>query len=149
MIYVGIDIAKNSHVAAIVSNNGEVLTEPFPFDNTIQGFTLLLSSMSKFDKTKILIGLEATGHYGENLIQFLFQKEYNIVQLNPLQTASARKSAIRKTKTDKADTFAIIKVLMFEDVHSISAKDIDHIALRSLCNARRSLVTHSVRLVYR
>ena len=45
-IYVGIDIAKYTHYATIIDSNGEVLAKPFPFDNTKQGFNLLLSKLN-------------------------------------------------------------------------------------------------------
>ena len=41
MIYLGIDVAKNSHVAAAMSSEGEVLLMPFPFANSADGFSLL------------------------------------------------------------------------------------------------------------
>lgn len=141
MFYAGIDIAKNSHVAAISDNNGTTLVEPFSFDNNLLGFTKLLKVLNNYPNEKLLIGLEATAHYGENLIQFLFQNGFKVALLNPLQTAAFRKNNIRKTKTDKIDALIIIKVLLFEDVRIISSRDIDLITLRSLCNQRRNLLT--------
>ena len=41
MIYVGIDIAKLNHFAAIFSD-GEILIEPFKFTNDADGFQLLI-----------------------------------------------------------------------------------------------------------
>ena len=41
MIYVGIDIAKLYHYAAVVSADGLILTEPFKFSNDRDGFTKL------------------------------------------------------------------------------------------------------------
>lgn len=38
MIYVGIDIAKLNHYAAVLSTDGMVLTEPFKFSNDTDGF---------------------------------------------------------------------------------------------------------------
>lgn len=33
MIYVGIDVAKQTHYAAIMNSDGEILAEPFAFTN--------------------------------------------------------------------------------------------------------------------
>ena len=77
MFYVGIDIAKQSHVAAILSSDGEVLTEPFPFTNDSKGFNHLALKLSPYEMSSTLIGLESTSHYGDNLVHFLFRKGYN------------------------------------------------------------------------
>ena len=59
MIYVGVDIAKTNHYAAIVDySTGEVIETPFLVTNNSTGFNLLLSKLSKLPKEKILIGLE-------------------------------------------------------------------------------------------
>ena len=38
MIYVGIDIAKQNHVASAMSADGEIIFEPFGFTNDNSGF---------------------------------------------------------------------------------------------------------------
>ncbi|MDD3570028.1 MAG: transposase [Lachnospiraceae bacterium] len=45
MIYVGIDIAKQTHYAAIVNSDGEVLAELFFFTNDHSGFQKLLKHL--------------------------------------------------------------------------------------------------------
>lgn len=72
----------------------------------------MLTKLSEFDRSKLLIGLESTGIYSENLICFLYESGYKLAVINPIQTATLRKTAIRKTKTDKVDTMLIIKSLM-------------------------------------
>ena len=39
MIYVGIDIAKETHVAAAVDSDGVIIIEPFSFTNNHEGFS--------------------------------------------------------------------------------------------------------------
>lgn len=67
-IYVGIDIAKLNHFAAAISSDGEIILEPFKFTNDADGFQLLVSMLESFDKNSIIIGLESTAHYGDNLV---------------------------------------------------------------------------------
>ena len=95
MIYVGIDIAKNFHFASVVNSDLQTLVKPFKFTNDDSGFKLFLEKLSVFDKSDILIGLEATGIYGDNLICFLFNKGFKIGRINPLQSDSLRSSNIR------------------------------------------------------
>jgi transposase len=49
MIYVGIDIAKITHFAVVMADNGELLVPVFSFDNDIEGFCLLLSKIKPFN----------------------------------------------------------------------------------------------------
>ena len=115
MIYVGIDIAKLNHFAAAISSDGEILIEPFKFTNDYDSFYLLLSKLAPLDQNSIIIGLKSTAHYGDNLVRFLISKDFKVCVLNPIQTSSMRKNNIRKTKTDKVDTFVIAKTLMMQD----------------------------------
>ena len=82
MIYVGIDIAKLNHFAAAVSSDGEILIEPFKFTNDYDGFYLLLSKLAPLNQNSIIIGLESTAHYGDNLVRFLISKDFKVCVLN-------------------------------------------------------------------
>ena len=82
MIFVGIDIAKKKHFAAAMDSDGQILLEPFPFDNNIQGFSLLNSKLNNFSKEETIIGMESTAHYAENLIFFLLICTLSSAQLN-------------------------------------------------------------------
>lgn len=127
MIYVGIDIAKLNHFAAAISSEGRILIEPFKFSNDYDGFYLLLSKLAPLDQDSIIIGLESTAHYGDNLVRFLISKDFKVCVLNPLSTSAMRKNNVRKTKTDKVDTFVIAKTLMLQDpLRFISLKDLDY-----------------------
>ena len=117
MIYVGIDIAKLNHFASAISSDGEILMEPFKFTNDSDGFRLLVSILESLsdDKGSIIIGLEATTHYGDNLIRYLVACFYKVCVLNPIKMSTMRKNNIRKTKTDKVDTYIIAKTLMLQE----------------------------------
>lgn len=140
MIYIGIDIAKNSHFASAVNSDGEVLVNPFPFENSREGFNLFLSKIKSFQINNCLIGLESTGHYGDNLICFLFPKGFKIGLINPIQTDSLRSSNIRKTKNDKIDTFLIAKCIQLGNYSLLQEKDINIIKLRTLCRFRFDII---------
>lgn len=146
MIYLGIDIAKLNHFAAAISSDGEVLLEPFKFTNDSDGFHLLLSSISSFKKSDLIIGLESTAHYGNNLTEFLVSRHFKVCLINPLQTSTMRKNNIRKTKTDKVDTYVIAKTLMMHDHRFLTVEDIDLMHLKNLGRFRQKLVKNRTRL---
>ena len=139
--FVGIDIAKNTHWASCISSDGEIIFEPFSFSNDATGFQKLVSKFNSLDKEKILIGLESTAHYGENIISYLFNLNFKIGLINPIQTANLRRSNIRKTKNDKVDTKIIIKALTLGNYSLITSRNINNLKLKGLCRSRRNLVT--------
>lgn len=141
MLYVGVDIAKSSHVAVGIDDFGVVHFEPFHFTNDLLGFSKLLSILKPYDTSQLLIGLESTAHYGEAFIQFFFSKGFQVAIVNPLQTSAIRKSGIRKTKTDPIDASIIVKALILNGYNLIQKRDIAYIKLRSLSMTRRNLIT--------
>lgn len=58
MIYVGIDVAKTTHYAAVADSDGVVFVEPFAFDNDAPGFAKFISKIASFPKEQLIIGLE-------------------------------------------------------------------------------------------
>ena len=150
MIYVGIDIAKLNHFASAISSEGEILIEPFKFTNDYDGFYLLTSKLALLDQNSIIIGLESTAHYGDNLVRFLINKDFKVCVLNPLSTSAMCKNNVRKTKTDKVDTFVIAKTLMMqESLRFITLKDLDYIELKELSRFRQKTVKQCTRLKIR
>lgn len=69
MFFIGIDIAKKTHQAAITSDDGKLIGKAFKFSNTIDGFNLFLEKLGAVstELSQFEIGMEATGHYWLNL----------------------------------------------------------------------------------
>lgn len=147
MIYVGIDIAKLNHFASALSSDGEILMEPFKFTNDNDGFQLLISKLESFDKNSIIIGLESTAHYGDNLVRYLVASNYKVCVINPIKTSVMRKNNIRKTKTDKVDTYIICKTLMMQDsLRYVTFYDLDLMDLKALGRFRQKTIKQRSRL---
>lgn len=147
MIYVGVDIAKLRHFASAISSDGEILIEPFEFLNDYDGFHLLTSKLDSLGDDSIIIGLESTAHYGDNLVRYLVASSYNVCVINPIQTSSLRKNNIRKTKTDKVDTFIIAKTLMMQNsLRFVSSYDLDLMDLKALGRFRQKTIKQRTRL---
>ncbi len=115
MIYVGIDVAKDKHDCCILDDEGRKVYPIFTISNDKVGFNELYSRIKEVtsDKAEIKVGLEATGHYSNNLLASLTDKGFPTVVINPLHTNLYRKGlSLRKTKTDKVDASAIAMMLM-------------------------------------
>lgn len=141
MLLLGVDIAKLNHVASFIdSSSGELIFSNFKFQNNILGFSSLFEKISKFSVSEIIIGLESTGHYGENFINFFFQKGFKIAVINPLQTSYLRKANIRDSKNDRLDSINIAKALLFGKHTYVSQKNLTNFSLKKLTRFRKSLI---------
>ena len=117
--FCGIDVAKEAHVARIIDRDGQTVAKPKSFDNTAAGYQLLLTRLADAGgPAKVLVGMEATGHYWLSLHEFLASHGYKVEVLNPIQTAGQAKKGIRTAKTDKIDTGPIAVVIKNGDYRS-------------------------------
>ncbi len=140
MIYVGIDIAKLNHFASALSSDGEIMLQPFKFTNDYDGFQLLVQKLDSLDSDSIIIGLESTAHYGNNLVEFLVNNNYKLCVINPIQTSALRKGNIRKAKTDTVDTYIIAKALMMNPHQFVTENNLSLMRLKDLGRFRMKLI---------
>ncbi|WP_262985648.1 IS110 family transposase [Paenibacillus sp. PL91] len=97
-LVVGIDIAKQSHVARAVNFRGITLGTPLHFSNNDAGFSQLLQWMKDMQETHQLndtiIGMEPTGHYWLSLAAWLKDRSLEVMLVNPHLVKRTRKTAI-------------------------------------------------------
>lgn len=144
MLYLGIDIAKNNHVASLIDENAKPLFKAFSFPNTIDGANSLLDKLSAFINTTddVEIGMEATGHYWLSVYSFLIENGYAVHVINPIQTDGWRKGTeIRKRKTDIIDSVLIAELIRYGNFVETSLSDEDTVSLRNLSRFRNYLVS--------
>ena len=149
MIYAGIDVAKDKHDCLIVDSNGKILSQTFTFSNNKQGFDELFVNLKTYSKdlSKLKVGLEATGHYSDNLLEFLIANDLPTTVINPLHTNLYRKGlSLRKTKTDKVDAHSIVTMLRTECLKPYSQSSYHVRELKSLTRYRFSLVQDCAKL---
>ena len=150
MICVGIDVAKDKHDCFILSSEGEVLADVFTIPNNRDGFEALLQRVRScaLPADKIKVGLEATGHYGYNILGFLLDHGLATYVINPLHTNLYRKSlSLRKTKTDRIDARAIAAMLMSDvDLKSYTDTAYHNEELKSLTRYRFDKVRQRAKL---
>ena len=143
MIYVGIDVAKDKHDCFAMNSDGEILIEKLTITNNLDGFETLYNSLMNFSDSlyNIKVGLEATGHYSNNILNFLTEKGFNIYLINPLQTnLYVKGQSLRKTKTDKFDAHVIATMLISDNLKP-------YIPVSYHISELKSLTRHRFRLV--
>lgn len=139
--YIGIDISKYKHDFCIISNTGEVIVENDSFENNKKGFQYFVELLKPYDKSKIQIAFEATGHYSLNLELFLTNQEFSYMKINPLVVHQFLKArSLRRTKTDKADCLTIANYLMSVSYKPNSSRLYHIYTLKSLCRSREQLI---------
>jgi len=143
MYYVGIDIAKSFHVVSVIDDNEtKIINKPFKINNDSKGFDKLLTILDSvtLNKDDFLIGLEATGIYGENLLEFIKSKGYNVKLLNPFQTSRYREQiTMKKVKNDNIDSLVIALFLKDGKYSSGYVTDDEYQSLRTLYRNRASI----------
>ena len=100
------------------------------------------------DITKVKVGLEATGHYGYNLLGYLIDKGLPTYVINPLHTNLYRKSlSLGQTKTDNVDARTIASMLMSDvNLKSYSETSYHNEELKSLTRYRFDKVIERAKL---
>jgi transposase len=117
---VGIDIGSEVCSFCVHKRDKSQVIKPTEFVNATAGFTLLSKKLEGLGSPPglILIGLEATSRYGENLYQHLESLGYQLCLLHPRQTHQFAQQRGLRAKTDKLDASTIARVLLSGEARS-------------------------------
>jgi transposase len=105
--FAGIDIGAEQHVVAIVDDTGATITKSTTFGEDASGYERLRLLLG--EATDVLVAMEATGHYWQNLFAVLAGHGYSIALLNPLRTSRFAGEELARTKTDAIDALGIAR----------------------------------------
>ena len=104
---VGIDVSMGKSTIAIISTDGEVISEPFEIEHTKSGFNLILEKIKDIPKDNVKFVMESTGNYCKSLLKINIDNGYFATVENPLTIKKYCDINIRKVKTDKKDALKI------------------------------------------
>jgi transposase len=109
----GIDVAKRSHRATLLDEDGQAVFRNLAVQHSREGVEQLCQRLAETGQpaADIRVGMEATGHYWMVLYESLVQAGYAVEVINPLVVAARRNITIRGTKTDSADALLIAHLL--------------------------------------
>jgi transposase len=107
MHFVGIDIAAETHVFAVLSEDGAVVAKPKPFAEDAEGHAKLLAALEGL--AGVLVVMEATGHYWKNPFAVLAAQGYDVALINPLRTRRFQAENLERTKTDAIDALGLAR----------------------------------------
>jgi transposase len=110
----GIDIGSQSCAGCITRPDKSVVVKPTSFAHDKEGWTLWESKLSELNTAphQIVIGMEATSRYHENLYHELEQHGYQMRLLHPGQTHHFHQQRGLRAKTDQLDAITIARALL-------------------------------------
>ncbi len=107
MRFAGIDIAAETHFVAVVDEASNTVVKASSFTEDATGYEKLLALVG--GPGDVLIAMEATGHYWQNLFAVLAASGYAVALLNPLRTRRFAGEDLERTKTDAIDALGIAR----------------------------------------
>jgi transposase len=115
-LIIGIDIAKDKHVARAQDDRGIEFGKRLIFENRIHGFQMLLDWVNRHqqenDKNHVIFGVEPTGPYWLHLAYFLTAKGYDFVLVNPMHVKKSKELDDNSpTKNDTKDARVIAQLI--------------------------------------
>src|SRR5258708_4849098 len=110
----GIDIGSQSCAGCICRPDKSVVVKPILFDNAREGWKVWEEKLAQLDAApnQMVIGMEATSRYHENLYHELEQKGYQMRLLHPGQTHHFHQQRGLRAKTDRLDAMTIARTLL-------------------------------------
>ena len=144
MNYLGIDVSKATSRYVLLDNDGEKAAKPFTLDNNQQAFAKLLERIKELNLQPdgLLIGIEATGIWWENLYCFMTEQKFKVIVLNPHQTNKFREALRLKAKTDDIDAYVIAGLLRSGEYAASYIPEETIQVLREIVKLRHQLVTN-------
>ncbi|MFR9708592.1 IS110 family transposase [Paenibacillus sp. MB22_1] len=111
VLIVAIDAAKLHQKALICNYFGDIIEKPFFFSANNSGMELLCKKINQAvtatEAVRLFLGIEATGHYYEDIVREMAKRGYHVQILNPYTTFEERAGALNWCKTDDLDLVAI------------------------------------------
>ena len=141
MYFVGIDIAKSFHVAAVLGIDSDKVLHTLKFHNDEDGFEKLFLLLSSIDKiSNFTIAMEATGLLFENLYLYLKSKGFKVVLLNPYQTNRFREmDTMKRVKNDNIDALMIAALIKSGRYSKAYVSEDTYVSIKSLYRHKASL----------
>lgn len=141
--FLGIDVGKFRHQAAVIDRDGASVGRSLAFENSASGFERLFRFTKAVGRPKqFLAGMESTGHYWLNLYYALKEQGVKAVVINPISTAHISQGHIRKTKTDKIDARTIAEQIRVGHFKASIVPDENAFRLRQLTRLRWKLSSY-------
>jgi len=139
---VGLDISKGESQVQAFPDKGKPYRKSFKVDHTLNGLSSLVAFLEDVkgeSGKKPSVILEATGHYQTPVVQYLEERGYLLIIINPLISYKARGSSLRKVKTDAIDTYLLCELFYKEELEPYKRRGIQLLNLRNLTRQHENI----------
>lgn len=147
-VFVGIDVSRRHHQCSFVTNDRKLVSKTLKINEDREGFQTLIERMCDIAHEKgsvrFHIGLEATGHYHQNLAAFLHSIDdfdLRVSCINPVQTKRFIQMLMLREQNDKVDSRAIAEFMCIQRPDQTSKKRSEMRPVRDLSRLRDQLVS--------
>ncbi|WP_256710729.1 transposase [Paenibacillus sp. FSL H8-0548] len=103
---IGLDVSKGESHAQAFLDRGVPHGKTFKFNHDLEELSSFLHYVRAVESVAGMspcIVMEATGHYHSPVVQFLDEYQYLYIVIHPLISYEAKKTNLRRVKTDAAD----------------------------------------------
>ncbi|ATP40380.1 IS110 family transposase [Solibacillus sp. R5-41] len=141
---VGIDVAKDESEVQAFLEKGKPYGKSFSIKHNreeLDKFIRFLGEIRSITASKPVVILESTGHYHTPIIQCLEENEILYILLNPIISYQAKKSSLRKVKTDAFDAYQLCVLYYKEEFEPYKMRGIQLLNLRNL-SRQQEIVTN-------
>lgn len=139
---VGLDISKGESQVQAFLDKGKPFRKSFKVSHTLEGLSLLVEFLEVVQKEtgqKPPVILEATGHYQTPVVQYLDERGYLLIIINPLISYKAKSSSLRKVKTDVVDAYLLCELYYKEELEPYKKRGIQLLNLRNLTRQHENI----------
>ena len=146
-LIMGVDIAKEMHLARFVDYRGREISKAVKIKNDRKGFEGIVTKIEETINlkktqqayTNVIIGMEPTGHYWKPLVEYLMQAGYRVVCVNPYHTKKAKElDDNNQTASDYKEALVIARLVKDGRYFNPYIPQEAYGELRVLTNARTS-----------
>ena len=144
-LIVGVDIAKEVQWAKFTDYRGFELGKAIKLSNNKTGFENIVASIETTCKlkglSKVIVGMEPTGHYWKPLANYLRMHGLTVVMINPYHTKRAKELDDNSpTKSDRKDSLTIARLVRDGRYYEAYLPRDVYAELRVLSNTRIGLI---------
>jgi len=136
--FVGIDIAAERHMVAVVDESGAILLRATAVTEDASGYKQMLELLGAAEDC--LVAMEATGHYWRNLYATLVTAGFTVALLNPLRTRRFAEEELQRTKTDAIDALGIARFAAQKRPAATRLPEDALLELRELVRLRQQII---------
>ncbi|MDQ0271450.1 IS110 family transposase [Cytobacillus purgationiresistens] len=132
---IGLDIAKGESEGQAFLDKSKPYGRSFSMEHTrveLAQFLNLVKEIQAITEEVPVVILESTGHYHTPVIQWLVENEVPYVLLNPIISYQAKKSSLRKVKTDAFDAYQLGVLYYKEEFEPHKMRGLKLLNLRNL-----------------